>query len=199
MTRLLVWRRVAHERRVQRRAKPSVETLGANLCYRHGRRANIIESCVIFVLLGKLSVNVNRLVRRAPCVESRPANETRNAPPAVAIAIAGKSSAARRTVRVGPQERLLGAVFQHLALCLELVRILDPHAQARGIQQILKKAEEDRVRGAGAQTPYSRWCERRVDGDETVLAYVNSHVVPVAIVLQSGREKHRIGKEDDGA
>ena len=76
------------------------------------------------------------------------------------------------------QQFLILAILQHLAFCLKLVRIFHVDKQAGSIDQLPNKPEEDRMRCSCAKATKARACQRRIYGDESVLAHIKGDALP---------------------
>src|SRR5207245_9305582 len=112
------------------------------------------------------------------------------------VTVAGEAAAAGRLAGVLAQEILVRAAGEHFAFGAELIRILDTHAQSRGVEEPLKQAQKDRVRRARAEAPNPARRQRRVDRNEPVLADVKRDDVAVVITLEGGGGEDPVGKED---
>src|SRR5690606_11075199 len=112
-----------------------------------------------------------RILAGVPREAYRPSDLARNTSPALAIVDPLESTTDRRAHRLGAKQILVGALLEHFALGLRGIRVGDLDTETRRIQHLLQTSQELRMCRASAEASEPPASQRRVNGDEAVLAH----------------------------
>ena len=108
-----------------------------------------------------------------------------------------KAASTCRLVGVSAEQFLIQTIPKHFAFGLEPIGIDDAHPQSCCIEHLLKKRENNRMCRSRAQTSDPAASQRRVEGDEAVLANVQRHLTTSVVPSQRGGHENTVRQEDN--